>query len=100
MGEGKSFLSIIFFTKIFHFAVYGQPHCRKACQPANQVGNWFCQENAVYAKAKRGQQQGQRNDDDNFAEQRKENGAFCKAKRLKGALPGKLECHKAVAEKV
>ena len=80
---------------------YRRQHGEKACTAAYKVGNRFRPEHAVCSQAiHMRQQERQRYYDHYLSEQRKKGGLFCLSKCYEHALPGKLQCHKAEAEKV
>ena len=80
---------------------YCRQHGEKACTAAYKVGNRFRPEHAVCSQAIHMRQQDrQRHYDHYLSKQGEKGGLFCLSQCHEHALSGKLQCHKAEAEKV
>ena len=76
-------------------------HSEKTGSPANKIGNWLCEKDAIDSQSSDiGEKKSQRYDNDDLSKQRKENGVFGTPQRHKSGLSGKLERHHKKSEKV
>ena len=83
------------------FTSYKNQHGHEAGRAADEIGNGFRSEHAVHLSAEEmRQQQGERNDDERFAKQGKENGLPGLSHGSESALSGKLQGHQEKSEKV